>query len=132
MQCERFTASACWLDGFIARQGLSFRTPHPKRRAPINPEYASSFLDRLSQAKHEYGSENIFNFDETCWKRSLALNQVFAEKRDEAVKLKTVKGEKKSYTGYGCISAADRKLPFWMIAKGKTDLCHAKFKPPMM
>jgi hypothetical protein len=53
-----------------------------------------------------------------------------AEKGTESVKLKTAKGEKESYTAYGCISAAGTKMPFWILAKGKTDLCHTKFNAP--
>jgi hypothetical protein len=80
----------------------------------------------LNQAKREYAPEHIFNFDETCWKRLLGPNKVLAEKGTESVKLKTVKGEKESYTASGSTSAAGTKMPFWILAKGKTDLCHTK------
>jgi hypothetical protein len=46
------------------------------------------------------------------------------------VKLKTAKGEKESYTAYGCISAAGTKMPFWILANEKTDSCHTKFNAP--
>jgi hypothetical protein len=46
------------------------------------------------------------------------------------MKLTTVIGEKESYTGYGCISTAREKLPFWVLTKGKTDLSHMKFNAP--
>jgi hypothetical protein len=130
MRCGRFAASASWLDAFMTRQGFSLRTPHPERRTPINEGYASHFLQRLNEARREYPLDHIFNFDETCWKRFLGPKRVLAEKGTEGVKLKSEKGEKESYTGYGCISAAGNKLPFWILAKGKTDLCHRKFKAP--
>jgi hypothetical protein len=56
-------------------------------------------------------------------------HRVIAEKGTEAVNLKTAKREKESYTWYGYISSAREKLPFWVIIKGKTDLCHRKFRP---
>jgi hypothetical protein len=115
------------MDGFMERQNFSLRTPHPERRTPVDQEYATCFLARLRTARQEYPAERIFNFDETSWKRYLGLNKVLAEKGSEAVKLKTVIGEKESYTGYGCISAAGEKRPFWILTKGKTDLSHAKF-----
>jgi hypothetical protein len=46
------------------------------------------------------------------------------------VKVKTVKGEKEGHTGYGCISAGREKRRFWILARGKIDVCHAKFKAP--
>jgi hypothetical protein len=84
----------------------------------------------LDQAKHQYPANRILTFDETCWKRYFRPDKVFAEKRSGAVKLKTVKSEKEGYTSSGCISAAGEKLPFWFLAKGKTDTCHPKFKAP--
>jgi hypothetical protein len=67
------------------------------------------FLDRLDLAKPQYPVNCIFNFDETCWKRSLGPTKVLGDKGSEAVKLKIVKGKKEAYTGYGCISAVGEK-----------------------
>jgi hypothetical protein len=114
----------------MERHNFSLRTPHLQRRTPIDQEYATHFLDRLRTARQEYPAERIFNFDETSWKRYVGPNKVLAEKGSEAVELKTVIGEKDSSPGYGCISAAGEKLPFWILTKGKTDLSHAKFNAP--
>jgi hypothetical protein len=73
---------------------------------------ASYFLDRLKTAKNEHHIDRIFNFDDTSWKRYLGPNIVLSEKGTEAVKLKTMKGEKEDNT------------------KGKTDLCHPQFRAP--
>jgi hypothetical protein len=66
----------------------------------------------LRTARQEYAAEKIFNFDETSWKRYVGSNKVLPRKGSEAVKLKTVIGEKESSPGSGCISAAGEKLPF--------------------
>jgi hypothetical protein len=39
-------------------------------------------------------------------------------------------GRKEGYAHYGCISATGDKLPFWMLTKEKTDLCHREFRMP--
>jgi hypothetical protein len=80
--------------------------------------------------KGTYPFNRLFNFYETYLKRYLGPHKVLAEKRSEAVKLKTGKEEKESSTGYGCISAAGQKLPFWIIAIRPTVLSHAKFNTP--
>jgi hypothetical protein len=59
------TSATWWLDGFMDQQGFSLCTPYSERRTPINREYASTFFYQLNQAKREYPSQNIFNFDET-------------------------------------------------------------------
>jgi hypothetical protein len=53
---------------------------------------------------------------------------VLSEKGTETVKLKSIKGENEGDTGHACISAAGDKLPFWILTKAKTDLCHRKFR----
>jgi hypothetical protein len=80
MPRERFAASANWLDGFMARQGLSTPSPHPERRTSIDQEYAGCFLDQLNQAKHQSPSNRIFDFEATCSKRYLGPNKVLAER----------------------------------------------------
>jgi hypothetical protein len=55
---------------------------------------------------------------------------VLAEQGAEAVKFKSSRGEKESYTGYGWISVLGDKLPFWINTKGKTDRSHANFGQP--
>jgi hypothetical protein len=43
MHCERFAASACWLDRFVGWQGFSLGTPHLERQTSIEtPPFTSS------------------------------------------------------------------------------------------
>jgi hypothetical protein len=43
------------------------------------------------------------------------------------VKLQSKNSEKTSFTALGAISAAGRKLPLWVVAKGRTHGCELKF-----
>jgi hypothetical protein len=124
---ERFCASSSWVDGFMERTGLCLRIPHPERRCKIDESMAIQFKARLGAASNRYPATRIFNFDETSWKCYLGPQKVVAEKGTSVVKLNAPRGEKECYTGYGCISAAGDKLPFWILTKGKTNRSHAKF-----
>jgi hypothetical protein len=104
--------------------------PHPERRCDVDEAPAQRFLARLEVAHSEYPVNRIFDFDETSWRCYLGPHEMPAEKGTEAVKLKSSRGEKESYTYYGCTTALGDKLPFWMITKGKTDCSHAKFGQP--
>jgi hypothetical protein len=95
------------------------KRPHRhNRRTEIQP-----ILEYLSQPILPYGS--IARISKDTGIPTQTLSAWSHHRRDP-----TVKGEKESYTGDSCISAAGRKLPFWITAKEKTDLCHAKFKAP--
>jgi hypothetical protein len=69
MQVDRFCASGCWLNGFMARPHFSLQTPHPEHWASIGQDSAECFLGGLEKVKLKYPPNRIFNFDETCWKR---------------------------------------------------------------
>jgi hypothetical protein len=124
---DRFCASGSWVDDFLDRCNLCLRIPHPERRTVIDESVVDYFRQKLHEARDRYPPNRILNFDETSWKCYLGPHKVIAERGTKTVKLHTPRGEKECYTGYGCISAAGDKLPFWIVCKGKTDRCHAKF-----
>jgi hypothetical protein len=107
---------AGWLYGptTLLTSNAVLRTP-----GTVDQDSAEWLLEELEKAKWKFPPNRIFNFDETHRKCCLGPPKVFAEKGSEAVKLKTGKGEKESYTGYDCLSAAGEKLRFWIITKGK-------------
>jgi hypothetical protein len=127
VHAERFCASGSWVDDFMERCNFCLRVPHPERRTVISPSIVEFFKRRLHEAKERYPANRIFNFDETSWKCYLGPHKVIAERGTKTVKLNTPRGEKECYTGYGCINAAGDKLPFWIVCKGTTNQCHAKF-----
>jgi hypothetical protein len=127
LQVERFCASSTWVDDFMERCGLCLRFPHPERRCKVDQLLVQQFNARLRTASGQYPPNRIFNFDETSWKCYLGPHKVIAEKGTATVKLNAPRGEKECYTGYGCISAAGDKLPFWVLTKGKTNRSHEKF-----
>jgi hypothetical protein len=87
VRAHRFSASGCWLDGFVKRQEFPLRARHPEWRTSINKEDTPCFLHRLKTAKQEYPVYRIFNFDQTSWKRYLGTNKVLSQKGIETVKL---------------------------------------------
>jgi hypothetical protein len=111
----------------MERCGFCLGILHPERLTKIDQSIVTEFRNRLQSAKMRYPPNRIFKFDETSWKCYLGPQKVIAEKGTETVKLVTPRGEKESYTGYGCISADGTKLPFWILTKGKTERSHAKF-----
>jgi hypothetical protein len=124
---ERFCASSRFIDGFLDRHKLSLHAPHVERRCNIDPTFATEFLRRLNECPQDYPPDRVFNFDETCWKIFYGPRRVLAPKGCEAVKLKSLTGEKQSVTAFGAISSAGDKLPLWIVTKGRTNRVFAKF-----
>ena len=127
---DRFTASNRWRKRFLDEKVLSLRTPHTERRTTIDEDYVAFFLSRMESLKDDYPPSRVVNFDETCWRFSELPRFIPAEKGTETVKLKCAQGEKQSVTAIGAITADGQKLPFWILAKGKTDRVLHKFGTP--
>jgi hypothetical protein len=68
MQTDRFCPSARFVDKFLARHELVLRKPHPERRTEVDPGHVRQFITPLENAKYRDRYDQIFNFDETCWK----------------------------------------------------------------
>lgn len=119
-----FKCSSHFLSRFMRRLGLSFRRARPERRPPIDDAECAHFLSKLSGAFLRYPPDAILNFDESSWHLVMSGDQIVAERGVEAVH-QYVNGDAKAcFTFLATISAAGRKLPLILLAKGKTRGCH--------
>jgi hypothetical protein len=107
--------------------GFSLRILYPDRRTEVHPRIRADFLTKLRSAKEGYPAARILNFDGTSRQCHLGPRKVVTEKGTDTVKLNAPRGAKQCDTGYGCISTAREKLPFWVLTQGKTNRSHAKF-----
>jgi hypothetical protein len=82
----------------------------------------------LSTLAEDYPLERVFNMDETAWHLYMGPHKVLPEKGVEAVKLKTGRSEKESFSAFGAICADGSKLPLSIITRGRTSRSHAKFR----
>ena len=125
-QRSRFCASYRWVKGFLARHKLSLRRPVAARRGEIDENYVQVFLWMIKQAATYYPPWRIWNMDETSWRFINCPQRVIAEKGQENVKIETSGSEKKSFSAIGTVSMDGKKLPVWIIVKGKTRRCLVK------
>jgi hypothetical protein len=94
--------------------------PHAEKRTAIAEDYAKWFCERMNTLPQDYPPELVFNMDETCWRLYEAHRTVLEEKGKETVKLRANRSEKTAFTAFGGITCSGEKLPFSIIAKGKT------------
>jgi hypothetical protein len=135
--CAKFRASNDWRKTFRARHHLSIRRPHLKRRPRPNQAVHALLLSEIERAFEGRGGRsrpvprrNIFNCDESNWKR-LPNNMVtIAEPGGEGVTVSTKGNEKESRTIIDTISAAGEKLAMWAVKKGGTERCDKKSRVP--
>ena len=125
-QVERFAASNSWVDRFLQTHDMTLRKPHVERRTTINEDSIAYFRQRLDELPKFYPPSHVVNFDETSWCLCLSPHKVLAEKGIETVKIKQQAGEKQRLTAFGSITCDGKKLPLWVLAKGKTERCLEK------
>ena len=116
-----------WVDRFLSRHSLSKRKFHMARRAPVNDSVIAHFLNSYETAIHNYPDDFIINVDETSW-RLLNNRMVTITKRgSDGVQCFFDGGEKDCLTVICGITRSGKKLPPWVICKGKTPRCMNKF-----
>ena len=124
---EKFSASNCFVDGFMERNELRLYTPRHGRSTTINPKCEADFKEQLARIRDQYSECKIYNADETSWRIFMSPKRVIAEKGCHSVKLISSKSEKIAVTAIGAIRADGKKLPLSIIGKGKTERCLRKF-----
>jgi hypothetical protein len=123
-----FVAGRHWRRDFMRRHGLSLRKPHPKRRPKTEPEEAPAFQARLARIRRRYPPELTFNMDETSWKQIVNGAHTIADKGAEKVNCIFQGDPKTCLTAIASIDAGGGKLPLWILARGKTVRCEARYR----
>lgn len=123
-----FRAGHGWIQGFLRRYGLSFRTSHPRRRTPANDQVIASFLQEFEIAKLQLSPNLIFNMDETAWRLFHGALRTLARRGAEEVSTRSRLDDKDNLTVICTVSLAGEKLPPWVIVKGKTDRCEQRYR----
>ena len=123
-----FKAGRKWMKGFLLRYKLSLRIPHLKRRTAPNDDVVSSFLADFEIAKMQLPRQLILNMDETAWRLNNGRLQTITRTGADEVTVETSLDEKTCLTVICAVCASGRKLPPWVIVKGKTARCEAKYR----
>jgi hypothetical protein len=112
----------------MKRHHLSLRKPHPKRRPKTEPMSVQAFQARLAAVMGRYAPEIVINMDETSWKHLNNGPLTIAETGSETVNCYFRGDPKTCLTAIAAITAAGEKLPLWILARGKTTRCEARYR----
>ena len=119
-----FNVSDGFISDFKKRNNFTTRKPHVKRRPDRDPQKEEEFLKRVRNLLENVDHDRILNCDETFW-RSLPCNiKTWGIKGSANVNVYVNGDDKEGVTVLACITASRTKLPLWIIAEGKTKVCH--------
>ena len=125
-----FQVSEGFIQDFKRRNLFSSRRTHPKKRPARNPEKEARFLREMSELLKTCDRDRILNVDETFWTCTPMDLRTWGKRGEEAVGVHVNAVEKEGLTVVACVTASGCKLPLFLIAKGKTDLCHQQLGDP--
>jgi hypothetical protein len=124
-----FVAGRHWRRKFMKRHGLSLRRPHAKRRPKTEPMSREVFQARMARIMRLYPPDMTINMDETSWKQIIINNAVTIAERGAETVTCYFKGDPKTcLTAIASINAAGEKLPLWILARGTTGRCEARYR----
>ncbi|OHT05477.1 hypothetical protein TRFO_26836 [Tritrichomonas foetus] len=120
--------SKSWARNFKKRRHLSDRVPSFKRRCSPNDEQVAQFHARLEEFQHSYGTQNIYNADETSWRLLNGTIRTMAPTGSKEVNI-DLHCDHRECISVLCTCRADgAKLPPVIICKGKTKRCENKYR----
>jgi hypothetical protein len=126
---KSFTCTRCFLAGFMKRNGLSYRKNRTARRPAIRAEEVTSMFARIREISPE-NEDRLVNIDESFWLVLQPPKKTICFKGVESVHTMIEGDPKAGFTFIGAITKSGRKLPLYIIAKGKTHVCHKQFGGP--
>jgi hypothetical protein len=116
-----FTCSNGFIEDFKERNRFRSRRAHYKRRPTTDPAIAAAGIDEIQQLIATAPDlDRVVNCDETCWRVYPNALKTWAPCGSDNVQVTIGGNDKDSFTALCSITAARRKLPMVMIAKGKT------------
>jgi hypothetical protein len=117
-----------WRTRFMHQHGFSLRRPHVRRRSKPDDEFLAQFLTNTQMAIEQYPRDRILNVDETSWKIINNRMITVAECGADEVTCEFDGDVKRCVTVIASIDASGRKLPLWVICRGKTTRCEADLR----
>jgi hypothetical protein len=115
-----FTSSNGFMHRFKKRHRMTSRRVHFKRRPQPNPERKERWMKEVEDLFRTVSRSHILNCDETSWRLYPNGILTWAEIGSENVIAEIAGDEKECITAMATITADGRKLPLYLIAKGKT------------
>lgn len=125
-ELPHFGASWSWVHDYCHRKGLILKVPHQEKRGQINPEEVATYLREVKNAYDHLGPDHVINMDETHLVFNPSPKKVLA-KRGEKAKIYLQTDDKEGVTLLCAVTMHGRKCTPWVIAKGLTKGCEAKF-----
>ena len=90
--------------------------------------FVALFYEEMNDAFANVPRDRIINMDETFWRVLQSGALTVADMGAETVSCTFSADEKEGFTAICSIDAAGNTLPCWVLAKGKTRRCEAKFR----
>jgi hypothetical protein len=116
-----FNCSKGFIKDFKSRNSFSSRRAHYKRRPKREAGFMDAWMEEMRTSLETVSSlDRVVNCDETCWKVYPDGLRTWMPTGSDHVTISIEGNEKRSFTALCSITAARRKLPMIMIAKGKT------------
>jgi hypothetical protein len=116
-----FNCSKGFIKDFKVRNSFSSRRAHYKRRPKRESMTQDAWMEEMrTLMKTVSNPDRVVNCDETCWKVYPDGLKTWMPSGSDHVATSIGGDEKQSFTALCSITAARRKLPMVMIAKGKT------------
>ena len=116
---ETFSCSSGFVQRFRKRHQISLRRPTMKRRPKPCKEDMDRFKDRVREAEEKYGTDRMFNMDETNFHLVNMKHLTWAMTGADAVNCYNQNDVKSSVTVIATVSRSGEKLPLMLVAKGK-------------
>jgi hypothetical protein len=120
-----FICSNGFIHRFKKRHRMTSRRVHFKRRPAPDPARRKQWDMKMEELFRSVPWSHILNCDETCWRLYPNGILTWAEIGSENVLAEIDGDEKAGITAMATITADNRKLPLYCIAKGKTTRCEA-------
>ena len=134
---KKFSALNNWIRRFKQKYGLTNRHCHYHRRPKVTQstnEHCKVFYKEMKELYKKHKSNNtlhlLINVDETAWKLCFFGELTWAAKGSEHVEFSDDFNEKDNITVIAATSASNeyRKLPLFLIKKGKTERSTSSIK----
>lgn len=118
--------SSTWITDFMKRNRLSWRKAHYSRRASIDNDYASLYINLVAEAVCSYTWDFVFNMDETSVRINNGSIRTIAPIGLDEIVINAKRNDKECFTAIGtCTRNNVKKLI--ILTKGTEKSC-AKFK----
>lgn len=120
---KHFRCSPAFIIGFRRRWQQSLRRPNFKRRPAATREQIENFRARVNAALLRYGSNRVFNMDETNYRLVNNRHLTWAYRGQKTVNCAISNDIREGVTVLATVTAAGEKLPLMILGKGTTQRC---------